>query len=66
MADKTELEIAIGADGQVRVVTHGLRGQACLVETRDLEQALGSVTSREKTREFYQQDDRTPDRVRNR
>ena len=66
MADKSELEIAIGADGRVRIVTHGLRGQTCLVETKELEQALGRVTNREKTREFYQQDERASDRLRNR
>lgn len=54
MAEKTELEVTIGADGVVRIVTHGLKGQACLVETKGLEEALGRVKAREKTREFYQ------------
>lgn len=53
MADKTELEITIGPDGEVRIVTHGLKGQACLAETKDLEKAVGEVKRREKTREFY-------------
>jgi hypothetical protein len=53
VADKTELEITIGPDGVVRIKTHGLKGQACIVETKDLEEALGTVKSREKTREFY-------------
>jgi hypothetical protein len=51
--DKTELEIIIGADGVVHIVTRGLRGEACLEETRALEQALGRVKAREKTREYY-------------
>jgi hypothetical protein len=66
VADKTELEITIGADGEVRIVTHGLKGQACLLETRDLEKALGTVRTREKTREFYMQEERGRTRVRHR
>lgn len=65
MADKTELEITIGPDGGVRITTHGLKGQACLAETKDLEKALGEVKQREKTREFYQEEDKARTRVRN-
>ena len=65
MADKTELEITIGPDGEVRIVTHGLKGQACLAATKDLEKALGEVKQREKTREFYLEEDKTRTRVRN-
>ena len=65
MADKTELEITIGPDGEVHIVTHGLKGQACLAETKDLEKALGEVKRREKTREFYQEEDKARTRVRN-
>ena len=65
MADKTELEITIGPDGEVHIVTHGLKGQACLAETKDLEKALGEVKQREKTREFYQEEDKARTKVRN-
>jgi len=65
VADKTELDITIGPDGEVRIVTHGLKGQACLAETKDLEKALGEVKQREKTREFYLEEDKTRTRVRN-
>ena len=54
MADKTQLDVTIGADGVVRIKTHGLKGQACLAETKDLETALGRVKNREKTAEFYE------------
>ena len=66
MAEKTELEVTIGADGIVRIVTHGLKGQRCLVETKDLEEALGRVKTREKTREFYQEEARTRTNVKSR
>ncbi len=54
MGDKTEIEVTIGADGTVRIVTHGLQGQACLAETAELEKAMGTVLKRDKTSEFYQ------------
>ena len=66
MADKTELGVTIGADGVVRIVTHGLKGQACLVETKGLEEALGQVKTREKTREFYLEETRARTGVKNR
>ena len=65
MADKSQLEIRIGPDGEVHIVTHGLKGQACLEETKELEKAVGEVKKREKTREFYLQPDRTSTKVRN-
>ena len=55
MAEKVELEIRIGIDGQIRVETHGLHGQDCVTETKDLLPALGRVLRREKTRDFYLQ-----------
>jgi len=66
MADKAELEITIGADGTVKITTRGLRGEACVVETKSLEEALGRVQSREKTSEYYGQAASTKAGVRNR
>jgi hypothetical protein len=66
VAEKAQLEISIGADGQVRIVTHGLKGEACLAETKELEKELGSVKSREKTREYYQQEQKAATKARNR
>jgi DUF2997 family protein len=66
VADKTELEITIGPDGAVRIETHGLKGQTCLAETKALEEALGRVTRREKTREFYVQEEKERAKARNR
>jgi hypothetical protein len=65
VADKTELEIFIGPGGEVRIVTHGLVGQACVTETKDLEKAVGEVKNREKTREFYLPEARNQTKVRN-
>jgi hypothetical protein len=53
MPQKIQLEIAIGPDGNVRIVTHGLQGEDCLAETASLEKQLGEVAEREKTSEYY-------------
>jgi len=53
LATRLEIEVVITADGEVRLVTHGLSGQACLEETKALEAALGTVKARAKTSEFY-------------
>jgi hypothetical protein len=66
VADKTELEVTIGPDGAVRIKTHGLKGQACLAETKDLEAALGKVARRQKTGEFYQQEEKERAKTRSR
>jgi hypothetical protein len=66
VAEKTEIEITIGPDGIVHIVTHGLKGQSCLAETKGLEEALGTVKHREKTREFYQAEEKGGTKVRNR
>jgi hypothetical protein len=65
VAEKAELVISIGPDGEVHITTHGLKGQACLAETKDLEKALGDVKRREKTREFHQQDARATAKAKN-
>jgi Protein of unknown function (DUF2997) len=54
VAERSEIEVVIGPDGEVRLTTRGLKGQACIEETRELEKALGTVKRREKTAEFYQ------------
>jgi hypothetical protein len=66
VADKTQLDVTIGADGVVRIETHGLKGQACILETKDLEAAVGRVRNREKTAEFYAADVRAKTGVKNR
>ena len=66
MAEKAEIEVLIGPDGTVKIKTHGLRGEACIEETRSLEQAVGKVERREKTREYYEQSATTRTGVRNR
>jgi len=55
VADRIEIELVFTPDGEVRLETRGLKGKTCLAETEALEKALGNVTGRAKTSEFYQQ-----------
>lgn len=55
MAEKIEIELTFTPEGEVRIETHGLKGKTCVTETEGLEKALGSVKSRTKTSESYQQ-----------
>jgi hypothetical protein len=55
VADRIEIELLFTPEGEVRVVTHGLKGKTCLAETEALEKVLGTVKERTKTSEYYQQ-----------
>ena len=56
MAERKELEITIGPDGEVQVLVKCIKGQSCVEETKFLEEALGNnVESRELTSEYYEQ-----------
>jgi hypothetical protein len=56
MAQKKELEITIGPDGEVTVLVKCIKGASCVDETRFLEEALGdTVVSRELLSEYYEQ-----------
>ena len=53
MSRKVELEIAIDPDGNVRIETHGLSGEDCVVETESLEKQLGTTGERNRKPEYY-------------
>jgi hypothetical protein len=55
VADRIEIELVFTPEGEVRLETRGLKGKTCLTETEALEKALGTVTDRQKTSEYYQQ-----------
>lgn len=49
------VRITADRDGQLSVEVVGATGQQCLALTQPLEQALGSVTTREAKPEAYEQ-----------
>ncbi|MCB0403650.1 MAG: DUF2997 domain-containing protein [Bdellovibrionales bacterium] len=54
---KKELIITIAPNGSLKIKTVGLKGTACEDELKPIERAMGRVTSREKTSEYYEKDD---------
>ena len=55
MAIKKELIIEIAPDGNLRIKTEGFKGTECEEELKPIEKAMGRVTERVKTSEYYQQ-----------
>ncbi len=51
-----ELEIIIRRDGSLNVSVKGVSGEKCLAVTGGLERAVGKITGREYTSEYYMQD----------
>jgi len=52
-----EIQVIIEKDGHVRIEVRGVKGQACLELTEELEQALGGqIETREMTPEAYEGD----------
>lgn len=49
-----QIEVEIAIDGAVVVKTTGYKGKSCQDATKQLEQALGVVTSDVKTAEYHQ------------
>lgn len=53
--EQEELEITIDANGKVNIKVVGAKGGKCLDITKPIEAALGEVTVREMTSEYYEQ-----------
>lgn len=50
-----ELDITISADGKISIHVKGVKGPACTDLTKALEAALGDVTEKSLTAEYYEQ-----------
>jgi hypothetical protein len=53
MAKRREIQFKIDDDGNVSIEVKGATGSECERITREIEEALGIVQSRERTSEFY-------------
>lgn len=53
---RKELEITIYPDGDVKIETIGIRGEACLQEVLPIQEVLGHVKERKLKGEFYEQE----------
>ena len=50
-----ELEITIDQEGRVQVQVRGTHGDECLAVTKNLENAVGTVSERTFSAEYYEQ-----------
>jgi Protein of unknown function (DUF2997) len=50
------IEITVSPVGEIKIETKGFSGSGCKTATRDLETALGVVSSDKLTSEYYQQE----------
>ena len=57
MAMRREIEVKIGPDGSVSFEVKCVKGESCMDLTKALEDRLGTVVERERTPEFYQQEE---------
>ena len=53
MAKRREIQFTIDDEGNVSLQVKGVEGADCEALTRDIEEALGVVRSRERTSEYY-------------
>lgn len=49
-----QIKILVDESGEVEITTTGFKGQACEKATAELEKALGVVSKRKRTPEFFQ------------
>jgi len=52
---RKELEITITPEGEVKILTHGFKGEECLEAVKPFEGTVGVVNQRELTSEYYEQ-----------
>ena len=56
MAVKQEIEFSIKPDGSIDIAVKGAKGKSCMELTQEIEEALGIISNRTYTSEYYQQD----------
>ncbi|MSQ85059.1 MAG: DUF2997 domain-containing protein [Myxococcales bacterium] len=57
MATRREIQFTIDDNGEVSIKVLGVKGDECERITREIELALGVVSERRHTSEYYQQTD---------
>jgi len=59
MAQRREIQFTIDDNGEVSIQVLGVKGPECERITREIELALGVVSSRQHTSEYYQETEKT-------
>ena len=53
MKSKPRIEVRISPEGAITIDAHGYTGSTCEEATRFLEEALGTIGRRQRTRDWY-------------
>ncbi len=53
MKSKQRIEVWVSPEGAITVAAHGYTGNSCEEATRFLEEQLGSIGRRQRTRDWY-------------
>lgn len=59
MAQQQQVVIEITEQAEVKLTVNGVAGQSCKALTEDIEKAIGTTTTDEKTKEYYARPERT-------
>jgi hypothetical protein len=54
MTGDYKIELTVDTDGSIKIDVNGVRGKSCLELTKQVEEALGQVTSRKNKAEYSQ------------
>lgn len=65
MADKHDLNITISETGEIEVKVEGINGPKCIELTKELEDQLGDIISKEKTSSYYKQEENINTDIKN-
>lgn len=57
MATKKDIFFTIDENGEVKIEVKGAPGEDCMKLTKEIEEALGLVSDRSLTSEYYQQEE---------
>lgn len=54
---KHEIDLIFTPDGEVTLQVKGAKGKKCIKLTKELEEELGLIIEREKTSEYYEEEE---------
>lgn len=57
MATKKDIFFTIDENGEVKIEVKGAPGEDCMKLTKEIEEALGLVSDRQMTSEYFQQEE---------
>ena len=63
MPKRHEIDISLSSKGEVNIKVQGIDGPGCLDLTKELEEELGVIINREKTSDFYKQEEQQDNKL---